>query len=135
MIREFNIKDLDEINDIGSTIKPNFNNYYDIENLNNANYKKLYILEESNIKGFLLIEDHIDFIDIIAIAVNDYHKGYGSKLIEYLLANYKNKKILLEVRSNNTNAINLYKKYNFNEINRRKNYYGNADAIIMEVSN
>jgi ribosomal-protein-alanine N-acetyltransferase len=39
----------------------------------------------------------------------------------------------LEVRSRNTSAINLYKKYGFTDIAVRKRYYQNPedDAIIM----
>ena len=44
-------------------------------------------------------------------------------------------RIILEVRAQNTPAINLYKKYSFKEISVRKNYYNNPvdDAIIMEL--
>ena len=40
--------------------------------------------------------------------------------------------MMLEVRESNISAIKLYEKVGFEEINRRKKYYGNEDAIIME---
>ena len=42
--------------------------------------------------------------------------------------------ITLEVNVKNENAIKLYKKYNFEEVGRRKKYYNNIDdAIIMTL--
>lgn len=40
-------------------------------------------------------------------------------------------KINLEVNSNNTIAINLYKKYEFKEVGCRKNYYKNGDGVLF----
>ena len=50
--------------------------------------------------------------------------------------NNKNiKHIFLEVRTSNLAAISMYKKFDFNEIGIRPNYYltknGHEDAIIM----
>ena len=39
---------------------------------------------------------------------------------------------MLEVNEHNKEAINLYKKNGFVEINRREKYYGNDDALIMK---
>ncbi len=38
---------------------------------------------------------------------------------------------MLEVNEKNTPAILLYKKYGFEQISVRKNYYNDDDAIIM----
>lgn len=44
----------------------------------------------------------------------------------------KLKDITLEVNINNIPAINLYKKYSFEEVGIRKKYYNNIDdALIM----
>ena len=55
-------------------------------------------------------------------------------LIEYII-NYciENdiKTINLEVSSKNIVAINLYKKYGFEEVGRRKNYYKDVDGILF----
>jgi ribosomal protein S18 acetylase RimI-like enzyme len=46
-------------------------------------------------------------------------------------------KITLEVNEKNTKAINFYKKKNFINIGRRRNYYElsgiSYDAILMEI--
>ncbi|MCX7727240.1 MAG: ribosomal protein S18-alanine N-acetyltransferase [Chitinispirillaceae bacterium] len=64
-------------------------------------------------------------------------KGIGSYFLKNFLKELKDKgvkKIFLEVRSSNIDAINLYKKYGF-IINRvRKNYYNdNEDAYEMKL--
>ena len=53
-------------------------------------------------------------------------------MIEFSTKDTKAEKIMLEVRESNISAIKLYEKNGFIEINRRKKYYGNEDAIIME---
>lgn len=42
--------------------------------------------------------------------------------------------MLLEVRADNTAAVNLYARHGFREIARRSGYYGaGVDAVIMRV--
>lgn len=135
MIREYIDSDIKYIDLIGSQIKENFIEKFDVINIKNIDYANIYVYEDINIiKGFIHIEDHIDFIDIINVAVDkDYqHEGIASILLDYIVN--MNKRIILEVRESNSNAIGLYSKYSFKEINRRKNYYGNEDAIVMERS-
>ena len=53
--------------------------------------------------------------------------------MENILNIYPNcEQLFLEVRVDNLPAINLYNKLGFREINRRKNYYGDVDALVME---
>ena len=40
--------------------------------------------------------------------------------------------ITLEVSKENKAAIELYKKFNFNEVAIRKGYYNGVDGILME---
>ena len=137
MIRQININDLEQINRIGSQIKEDFNKKYDIENFIDLDYATIYVYEEDNkVVGFIQLESHYEILDLINIAVDkEYHgKNIGSKLIEHAINNITAEKIMLEVRESNKSAIRLYEKNNFKEINRRKKYYGNEDAIIMERS-
>lgn len=62
--------------------------------------------------------------------------GLGNMLLEDIINISRENKIqalTLEVRVSNTVAINLYKKYGFIEVARRKGYYSDTgeDAIIM----
>lgn len=137
MIRTININDLNFIDKIGSQIKEDFNKKYDIENFINLDYASIYVYEENNkVVGFIQLESHFEILDLINIAVDEEYKGknIGSKLIEHAIQNTTAEKIMLEVRESNKSAIRLYEKNQFKEINRRKKYYGNEDAIIMERS-
>ena len=135
MIRLANKNDLNKINEIGLQIKEDFNKKYDIENFFNLDYGKIYVYEENeSVIGFIQLEEHYEILDIINIAVDkdNHNKNIGTKLIEFSTKDTKAEKIMLEVRESNISAIKLYEKNGFIEINRRKKYYGNEDAIIME---
>lgn len=134
MIRLYNDLDYDRINEIGSLIKDNFCNVYDISNINDKNYAFIYVYEENNkVIGFIQIEKHFEITDIINIAVDENYqnKGIATELIEFI-KNDVEEKIMLEVRSRNEAAIKTYEKNGFKVINIRKKYYGDDDAIIME---
>lgn len=64
-------------------------------------------------------------------------RGYSKILMNYFIDIAKNNKvetIFLEVNNINNKAISLYKKIGFEEYAKRKNYYGDNDAIIMKKS-
>lgn len=74
----------------------------------------------------------------IAIAPECQGEGAGQQLLQFLLdyARQNNEQeIWLEVRESNRNAIHLYQKLGFVEVDVRKAYYplenGREDAIIM----
>ena len=99
----------------------------------------LYIVakKQNEIIGFAGIKIIIDEADIMNIVVKKSYRnnGIGSLLLEnlILISNKKNLNFInLEVDCKNTIAINLYKKFGFEEISLRKNYYKNNDAMIMK---
>ena len=60
--------------------------------------------------------------------------GIGSLLLEKLIDISKSRNlasITLEVNEKNIPAINLYKKYNFQQVGVRKKYYDNTDTAIL----
>ncbi|MDH4223672.1 MAG: ribosomal protein S18-alanine N-acetyltransferase [candidate division Zixibacteria bacterium] len=82
------------------------------------------------------IEDEIQIANI-AIAKEYRGRGVAKRLLEWIVEqslkqNFKY--ITLDVRESNSVALGLYRKYGFEEIVRRKNYYCNPveDAIVME---
>ncbi|MCC7449041.1 MAG: ribosomal protein S18-alanine N-acetyltransferase [Anaerolineae bacterium] len=88
--------------------------------------------------GFWLIEGEAH---VSTIAVHPPYRGQG--LGEVLLSGMLGRSIdldaeysVLEVRVSNENAINLYKKYEYEVVGRRKNYYrdNNEDAYLMNVA-
>ena len=135
MIREYKENDLSAVNDIGQLIKDNFADLYKINDFVGYDYAKIFVYEIDDIvAGFIQIEHHYEIVDIINIAVKKIYqnKGIASSLIKYIVENYECEKIMLEVKEDNTNAIIAYEKNGFKEISRRKKYYGDKDAIIME---
>ncbi|MBP3445431.1 MAG: ribosomal protein S18-alanine N-acetyltransferase [Bacilli bacterium] len=133
MISKLTKEEVQEVIQLGTMLNPNFSKLFHIENLNPN--ETIYIYKENNInKGFIHIQNGLDIIDLLNIIVKPEYQnqGIGSVLLKYIIDNKQDKKIMLEVRSKNINAIKLYQKYDFKIINIRKNYYKDDDAIIME---
>ena len=123
------IKEITNLEDINNS----FINYEYINNeYNNNPFFKLIVIEEDSIIGYLYYSDIYERIEINQIEVDSSYrnKGYGSKLMKYLIDN-TDKSITLEVRIDNNPAIALYKKFDFKEVSTRKNYYNGIDGILM----
>ena len=98
--------------------------------------KILVFKEKEEIIGYLIFREIEPEIEILKIGVRKEYqrKGVGTKLIQKLIEIAKEKnisKIFLEVKASNLSAYNFYKKLGFKEMYRRKNYYGNEEAIVM----
>lgn len=100
---------------------------------NNPFAKYLVYVYNNTIVGYLYYSDIYDRIEINQITVFEKFRrnGYASKMVDYLIK--KNKPITLEVKCNNTAAINLYKKYGFKQVSIRKGYYNGIDGILMSL--
>lgn len=108
------------------------------EEMNNILSLFLVAKDDEKVVGFAMCWFVMDECHIGNIAVHpDYrNQGIASKLLEELLkgcpehgTNY----ILLEVRTSNTSAQNLYKKYGFKELIERKHYYKNPDGTYEDA--
>ena len=136
MINKIDIKDIDSFYELGKELNNNFNTLYKLDDLVKSKYDFIYgYYIDNNLVGFIHINKLYENIDIVNIIVNkDYRdKGIGTKLLNYIVDNYKDiNSIMLEVRESNNAAIEFYKKNNFKVINVRKKYYGNEDALIMK---
>ena len=74
-----------------------------------------------------------------AVAESFRRQGIGALLLETVLVYCREnclENIYLEVRASNKDAISIYKKYGFEKIGIRKNYYKSPreDAVIMQCS-
>ena len=71
----------------------------------------------------------------IAVKKEYQHQGYGTKLMKDVINNcldHSIEFINLEVRKDDEKAVGLYRKFGFEEVNVRKDYYGtNRDALCM----
>ena len=92
--------------------------------------------------GFIIVlKDRADRANIInfLIAPKYQSNGFGSFLLNYTIKRIKKmteiKKIVLNVKTNNMTAIDLYKKYNFKIIQEIKNYYHSKEnSYLMELN-
>ncbi len=136
MIREAQFNDINDINNLGECLNNNFSNTYNLDNYINDNKYILLIHEDKSIDAFLLIFKNIDNYEIEALAVKKEKRrqGIAHELLNYFYSTYlkKNDIILLEVASNNNDAINLYQSLGFTIVNIRKKYYKDIDALIMK---
>ena len=138
IFKKMDIQDLEEIKDV---LLSDFDNFWSYEVLREEllSDSSLYIVakKQNEIIGFAGIKIIIDEADIMNIVVKKSYRnnGIGSLLLEnlILISNKNNLNFInLEVDCKNTIAINLYKKFGFEEISLRKNYYKNNDAMIMK---
>ena len=80
-------------------------------------------------------------IDDLFVCEEARGKGYGTKLLQAFVAKVMAagaEEILLEVRPSNEAALKLYKKFGFETLYERENYYSDgekAQVMRMVVSN
>lgn len=122
-------KDIDIIR-LNEIFKKYKNNYNPI--INEFTHNIVYTVEK-NIVAFILytnIYENCEIIDIFVL--QEYrNKNIGSLLLEEFIKNNLTKNITLEVNINNKPAINLYKKFGFEQVAIRKGYYNGVDGILM----
>ncbi len=107
-------------------LKTNWHERLYLEEITNKN-THFWILElEGLIVGFLAIKVIADEGEILQFAVDpDYQgQGFGSLLMDYALENLNIMDLFLEVADSNEIARKFYKKYDFQLMRIRKNYYG-----------
>ena len=107
-----------------------------------SNHENIFILSHPKPVGYLKAKVTRDEIEIISILIDKKFRkaGIGKRLL-YKLINIALKKkiqnVFLEVSVENQIAINLYKKFNFIRVGKRKNYYFQygkyIDADIMKL--
>lgn len=139
MLREIvvdNKKELENLQNIFSDVFKQKNEL--IDTFSSNPYVKLYTYSvDKNIVAFIQYEDIYDRFELDNIYVlKEYrNRGIASSLMEHMINEGKKQNIInitLEVREDNVNAINLYKKYGFTEKAIRNNYYENCNGILME---
>ena len=136
-IYKMEISDLDSISDILSSEFDDFWNYNVFKNeLHNKNSRYIVAKQNNEIVGFAGIWIAIDEAHITNIVTRKdlRNLGIGSLLLNNLIIlcnNLNLKSITLEVNEFNSSAINLYKKFGFNNLGIRKNYYKNFESAII----
>ena len=107
-----------------------------------SNQNNIFILSHPKPVGYLKARVTRDGVEIISILIDKRYRkaGIGKSLLDRLLNIALKKKIqniFLEVSVENQIAINLYEKFNFIKVGKRKNYYYQhgkyIDADIMKL--
>jgi ribosomal-protein-alanine N-acetyltransferase len=85
--------------------------------------------------GLLTAGSQADVLTI-AVGLNRWGEGIGATLLGTLLAEAARRgctEVFLEVRTDNSRAQQLYRRYGFTEIGLRRGYYqpSGADALVM----
>ena len=153
IIREFMEADIEEVHKIEQDLFPNpwtvdmfkddvlcQDKFTKVVKGQTLNCKTNYLLEyRGEVIGFFMGWAIFDEYSVMNIGIkSSYHKlGLGSFLLEAMLLKaiqLECEVVYLEVRASNIPACNLYKKFNFVEIAKRKDYYScpNEDAIVMK---
>lgn len=140
-ISEMTLSDYNNIKDI---LPIHFDDFWNKailkEELINPNSKYIVAKLGKEIIGFAGIKIFLDEADIMNLVTKKSfrNKGIGCLLLKNLITISKNsnvKSINLEVKEDNLSAIHLYKKFGFQILGTRKNYYKNKNAIIMKKDN
>lgn len=106
------------------------------EAYNDNNYVFFGCFDNEKLLSFLVANESTDDVNVLMLATSENNKnnGYAKSLIKYLQSYVKkqSKTLSLEVKENNSPAINLYTKLEFKVVYVRKHYYKDGqNAIIM----
>jgi [ribosomal protein S18]-alanine N-acetyltransferase len=95
---------------------------------------------EKKVIGYISLYVIGDEAQVLNVAIHPKwrRQGYASMLFSHVMEYLKPRKVsqyLLEVREGNREAINLYRKYGFEVIGKRRKYYTetNEDALVMQL--
>jgi len=98
----------------------------------------LVAVEEDRIVGYAGLLGAGDQGDVVtlAVALSHWGHGVGSALLEALMAEAARRgfrELFLEVRTDNSRAQQLYRRYGFTDVGIRRGYYqpSGADALVM----
>ena len=140
-IYKMSLNDLENIKEFLITDFDDFWNYSILKDeLSNANSYYLVAKSDDEILGFAGIKYVLNDADIMNIVVKKSKRksGIGSLLLKNIIELCKKLNVstlFLEVNEKNLPAISLYKKFGFEEVGFRKNYYKENNAIVMKKEN
>ena len=97
------------------------------------------IEEDYRVLAYIIFRVNMDEAELFRIATdkNSRNVGFAHELMDFMISNLRDmkvKKVFLEVRYQNKDAIRLYEDYGFKKLGIRKEYYNNPtdDALLME---
>ena len=99
--------------------------------------------QDERVIAFAVTMQVVDETHLLVIGVtrDRQRSGLGARLLDFLCVRARTagmQRMLLEVRASNDSAIAFYRRFNFDEIGRRRGYYpahqGREDALVMACS-
>ena len=135
------LNDLEEAYKIELDVNPSPWKYETFISSFEVGHKGLICKQDNQIIGFIIFSPITPEAHILSISVKKemQSKGVGTLLLKSMLdqckaMNYK--KLFLEVRVSNIQAINFYNKFGFSKDAIRNNYYtdNTEDALLMSLS-
>lgn len=136
MIKKISLENIEDFNKLGLLVNDRFDVLFKLDKLLLSSYDYIFGYFINNILiGFIHVTKLYEVVDIINIVVDARYreKGIATSLINYIIDLFDDvESIMLEVNEINLSALSLYKKNNFKIINKRLNYYGSNDALIMK---
>lgn len=89
--------------------------------------------------GLCAYGDDVSYVQTIGVTASHQRNGVGTTLLVALLEDAERRgarHVDLEVRADNTSAIELYRRHGFASLGVRKGYYqpSGADALVMRRS-
>jgi ribosomal-protein-alanine N-acetyltransferase len=110
------------------------------DSLDAGHYAWVYCDSFDVVIGYAIVQLVIDEAHLLNICVRPdmQRKGYGRRILEHVIDHAMTRAatlMVLEVRSSNYRAQQLYQQLGFNEMSVRRGYYpaeqGREDAILM----
>ncbi len=140
VIQRMGTEDIDEVVKIeNQSFTDPWKREFFLEEINNTLACPLVAKFNQNVVGYACLWIFLDELQIanIAVAPTFRKKGIGTKIMEKIISYAQRnflKRITLDVRESNKEAINLYNKFGFKILGKRKNYYRFPveDSAIME---
>ncbi|WP_432383343.1 ribosomal protein S18-alanine N-acetyltransferase [Duganella sp. P38] len=134
--------DLDEVFALEQSVYPHPWSMANFVDSLNSNYEAWVLRDrDGSLMGYFLLMAIVDEAHLlnVAVAAERQGQGLGRFLLNQAVACSRGlgmEAVLLEVRPSNTRALEIYERYGFKQIGRRKGYYPAAnqqreDAIVM----
>ncbi len=140
IIKKMGVDDVDEVVEIeNQSFSDPWKKEFFLDEISNALAYPLVAKLNQNVVGYACLWIFLGELQIANIAVAPLFrkKGIGKKIMEKIISyaelNFL-KRITLDVRKFNKEAINLYNKFGFKIIGKRKSYYRFPveDSLILE---
>ncbi len=138
MLRRIKESDIEELIELENATFSSTLGYSMLHDAIYSTFTRAYVECNNNeILGYISLTFDSEVIEIMNFCVKKEYQGQGIgyQLLKNVLNMLKQEgalRSILEVRSKNERAINLYKKLGYKEIHRRIGYYDDDDALLLE---